>query len=291
MALESRKRSQNVPGNYFVDDSCINCGTCYWMAPDSFTEVSESAAVTCQPESPAQKLRAAQALLSCPTASIGVLSKVPELAEAASSFPLQIEENVYHMGFHAQESFGAASYLIVRPEGNILVDSPRFVPSLVHGVEKLGGIRTLFLTHKDDVAFHRKFHDHFGCERILHEADVGRATQGLERILRGDEAIAFAPDVTLIPVPGHTRGHVVLLHRNRYLFTGDHLAYDPEKQQLYAFREACWYSWEVQTSSMKRLLSYSFEWVLPGHGARGHLMSTQMSSALQDCVLRMETEK
>jgi glyoxylase-like metal-dependent hydrolase (beta-lactamase superfamily II)/ferredoxin len=291
MAQEKRRRSQNAPGNFFVDDSCINCGTCYWMAPDTFREVDEMAAVTQQPTSPAQKLKAAQALLSCPTASIGVIAKGPELGEAAADFPLLIEKNVYHCGYHAKESFGAASYLIVRPEGNVLVDSPRFVPSLIKGIERLGGIRYLFLTHKDDVAFHQKFRDHFQCERILHEADRGVGTKDVEILLQGEAPTSLAPDLTLIPVPGHTRGHVVLLHRERYLFTGDHLAWDSANQALYAFSDACWYSWKEQTSSMKRLSGYSFEWVLPGHGERGHLSAAEMASQMQICIQRMEAHQ
>lgn len=36
---------------------------------------------------------------------------------------------------HAELSFGCASYLIKRPEGNILVDVPRYVPKLVNRIK------------------------------------------------------------------------------------------------------------------------------------------------------------
>ena len=38
---------------------------------------------------------------------------------------------------HAELSFGCASYLIRRPEGNILVDVPRYVPKLVNRIKVL----------------------------------------------------------------------------------------------------------------------------------------------------------
>ncbi len=38
--------------------------------------------------------------------------------------------------------------------GNILVDSPRFNPILAKRIEELGGVRHIFLTHKDDVGDH-----------------------------------------------------------------------------------------------------------------------------------------
>jgi glyoxylase-like metal-dependent hydrolase (beta-lactamase superfamily II) len=76
----------------------------------------------------------------------------------------------------------------------------------------------------------------------------------------------------------------VLLCRDKILFTGDHLAWDPEEQTLTAFREACWYSWPEQTQSMERLLAYRFEWVLPGHGRIGHGTAEEMHRHLERCV-------
>ena len=56
---------------------------------------------------------------------------------AQTSMPIPVEGclDVYHCGYHSELSFGAASYFIRRPEGNILMDSPRFTPALVKGLE------------------------------------------------------------------------------------------------------------------------------------------------------------
>jgi len=72
-----------------------------------------------------------------------------------------------------------------------------------------------------------------------------------------------------VPVPGHTKGSVVFLLDDRWLFTGDSLAWSHERQDLTAFRQACWYSWAAQTDSLADLASHHrFAAVLPGHGAR-----------------------
>ena len=78
----------------------------------------------------------------------------------------------------------------------------------------------------------------------------------------------FAGDttVTLHLTPGHTKGHLCLLFQNRFLFTGDHLAWDRHNRELEAFRDYCWHSWSLQKTSMSRLLEHDFEWILPGHG-------------------------
>lgn len=287
MAHLSQRRPENVEGDFYVDASCIDCDTCRWMAPEVFVAVGDQSAVQHQPVTPMERLRAMQALLSCPTASIGTVAKPHDIKQVQASIPIPVIESVYHCGYHAEDSFGAASYLIQRPDGNVLVDSPRFAPPLVQRLEAMGGIRYLYLTHRDDVADHQKFHDHFGCDRILHTDDISRGTASVELQLTGQAPVRLAPDLLIIPVPGHTQGHTVLLYQN-VLFTGDHLAWSPELHHLIAFRRACWYSWPHLIQSMQRLTEYSFEWVLPGHGQRYHADASTMHKQLQMCLRWME---
>jgi glyoxylase-like metal-dependent hydrolase (beta-lactamase superfamily II)/ferredoxin len=290
MAHLTQRRSENVAGDFYVDHSCIDCDTCRWMAPEVFYEVGDQSAVYHQPQDAEERLRAMQALLSCPTASIGTVEKPTDIQQVQASLPILLAPSVYHCGYHAESSFGAASYLIQRPDGNVLVDSPRFAPPLVKQLEQLGGVRYLYLTHRDDVADHQKFRQHFGCERILHQDDVTSSTREVERQLSGTAPIQLAEDLLIIPVPGHTKGHTVLLYHNQFLFTGDHLAWSPSLHHLYAFRRACWYSWPVLVESMQRLAGYSFEWVLPGHGRRFHSDRTTMQQQMQQCLTWMEAQ-
>ncbi|MDY7023187.1 MAG: MBL fold metallo-hydrolase [Cyanobacteriota bacterium] len=284
MAQLKQRRPENQSGNLYVDESCIDCDTCRWMVPEIFDRVGTKSAVHAQPRNETEQLQAMQALLSCPTASIGTVEKPKDIKAAHESFPILIEDNVYHCGYHSEQSFGAASYFIQRKEGNILIDSPRFAPPLVKRLEALGGIRYMYLTHRDDVADHQKFRDHFGCDRILHVEDITTQTQSVEIQLSGLEDIQFADDVLIIPVPGHSQGHTILLYNHKFLFTGDHLAWSSRLNQLYAFRRYCWYSWSKQIDSMKKLPNYSFEWVLPGHGRRYQADNITMKDQVKKCV-------
>ena len=185
MAQLKQRRAENVSGDFYVDSSCIDCDTCRWMAPETFHRVHQQSAVHHQPTNNAEQLRAMQALLSCPTASIGTVTKPNDVKNVQKNFPILITETVYHCGYHAESSFGAASYLIVRPDGNVLIDSPRFSPPLVKRLEELGGVRYLYLTHRDDVADHQKFQEYFmannpvdmPCERLLHNDDITANTK------------------------------------------------------------------------------------------------------------------
>ena len=138
---------------------------------------------------------------------------------ASTPFPLLIADNVYFCGFTSESSFGGWSYLIVRPEqegGNVMIDSPRFATQLVKRIAALGGINRMLLTHRDDVADHELFAEKFGCERVMHAADGARRL-GLERIIEGEEELRLDDDLIVIPTPGHTRGHVVFLYRQKFL--------------------------------------------------------------------------
>jgi glyoxylase-like metal-dependent hydrolase (beta-lactamase superfamily II)/ferredoxin len=288
MAHFEQRRSQNVSGDFYVDSSCIDCDTCRWMVPEVFYRVESQSAVAYQPANEIEIKRSLQALLACPTASIGTIEKPKDIKDAQESFPIPVAENVYHCGYHAKNSYGAASYLIKHPEGNILVDSPRFTPPLVKRLEEMGGIRYMYLTHRDDVADHQKYATHFGCERILHQDDINHGTCDVEIQLTGNQPYQLTPELLIIPVPGHSKGHTVLLYRNKFLFTGDHLAWSTNREQLVAFRDVCWYSWTEQLQSMRKLANYSFEWVLPGHGRRYHGDIETMQQQMQQCIKWME---
>jgi len=287
MAVLAKRLAANVPGEFFVDSTCIDCGTCRQVAPESFAEGRDASYVYRQPVGEATAQRAAMALVACPVAAIGTATK-RDVAAARHAFPEPLGDGVYYCGWAAESSFGARSYLVVRPRGNVLVDSPRYAAPLVDAIEALGGVRWMFLTHRDDVADHRKFRERFGCERILHRDDVVAGTRDVEIKLDGDAPIVFDDEVTFVPVPGHTPGSTCLLYRERFLFSGDHAWSDAKGEQVRASRSVCWYDWDRQTASMARLAGHRFEWLLPGHGLRCRLPPERMREEVQRCAARMK---
>jgi len=289
MANPAQRLSTNISGDFFVDSTCIDCDQCREISPKVFGDGDGHASVIHQPASSGELSSALRALVTCPVGAIGSTER-HDLHPIVSGFPAPLDEQVYFCGFASPDSFGASSYLIVRPEGNVLVDSPRFAARLVKQVEGLGGVRWMFLSHVDDVADHARFRSRFGCERIIHRNEARASLHDIKWQLEGDEPRSLGPDMVAIPTPGHTKGHTVLLFRNRYLFTGDHLWWSPERQQLSASRRYCWYSWRKQIESMERLLDYRFEWVLPGHGHRYHADAGEMRAMLEQCVQWMRKQ-
>src|SRR5438067_575446 len=138
MARVALKLADNAAGDWFVDESCIDCDLCRQIAPETFarSERAGQSVVGRQPASAADERRAAMALVACPTASIGSLRKL-DAAAAARAFPEPIEGGVSFCGFASADSFGASSYLVRRAGGNLLVDSPRAARPLLARLAEL----------------------------------------------------------------------------------------------------------------------------------------------------------
>src|SRR6266704_2668193 len=161
MANLKKRVPENAPGDFFVDSTCIDCDACRQIAPSVFAEAAETSFVKAQPVASADRRHALQALLACPTGSIGCLGD-DDVKAVMKDFPLVVEEPVFCCGY----------------------DSPKFVTPLVKQLEALGGIAHIFLTHRDDVADAERYADHFKSRRIIHRDELP-SQPGAEFVLGG----------------------------------------------------------------------------------------------------------
>jgi glyoxylase-like metal-dependent hydrolase (beta-lactamase superfamily II)/ferredoxin len=285
------RHEANVAGDWFVDTRCIDCGTCRDIAPDVFGAVGWTSVVVAQPGADESATRDAWlAAQACPTSSIGTVSRQPRPGRL---YPREIEagSGVFDCGYCSEDSFGASAWFVRRPMGNLLIDSPRYTEALAAPILAAGGIDHILLTHRDDVADARRWADRFGARVWIHADDAGAAPFATDRFV-GVEQVVIEPGVVAIPTPGHTRGSAVFLVDGRYLFTGDSLAWSHDRQDLTAFRDACWWSWPAQADSLARLAAdHRFAWVLPGHGARVHDDPEILHERLDRLVERMRAPR
>ncbi|MXQ54736.1 MBL fold metallo-hydrolase [Shimazuella alba] len=286
---KKRRLSTNVAGDFYVNSACIGCGVCRQLTPDVFSMVDGLFAVTQQPKEEWEKRNVFHALLSCPTAAINSADK-NGLTEVMHDFPLLIEKDVYYCGFTSGKSYGGHSYFIKHPEGNWLIDASRFVPLLAKRLEELGGVDIIFLTHNDDQEFLDAdlYAKRFGAKRIIHMKDKVPELDA-EHLVEEIHSMNWSEDFRIVVVPGHTEGHMVLLYKKKYLFSGDHLYWDSMKNSLSAPEGFyCFYSWSEQMNSMKSLMKESFEWVLPRHGERIQLAPKVRKEAMKRLIRHME---
>ena len=164
-----RAVSENVPGPFFVNDRCIDCGTCWTFDPEHYSAAAQSAFVHCQPVGHQAQRQALLALQACPVAAI---ETSPELLKQtpADGFPALITRaagaEIFYCGWASRQSFGARSWLVKRPEGNVLIDVPRWSAPLARRLEAMGSVSAMVLTHRDDVADHQRWSQALGCPQI-----------------------------------------------------------------------------------------------------------------------------
>jgi glyoxylase-like metal-dependent hydrolase (beta-lactamase superfamily II)/ferredoxin len=278
VARFDQRHPDGVAGDWYADTRCIACDVARHYAPGLIAADEEGLSVVVrQPVGPNDEAAMWRAAEACPTQSIGTRSR---RRPPPGVFPWRLTDGVYLCGYNDESSFGAHSYLVVREQGNLLVDSPRYTRRLVDRIAALGGVAHVLLTHRDDVADADRYAERFGAKVWIHEADADAAPYATE-IMRGDDIVAVAPGVRAIPVPGHTRGSVVFDDDQSHLFAGDSLAWHEKRNGLDVFGSATWYSWTALTASMARLARETrFSWVLPGHGKWGHADPAEMTRQL-----------
>lgn len=73
MADRNLKNPENVPGKFYVDSTCIDCGLCPDTAPTVFRRFDEGGYSIAyhQPATPEELALAQEAFEGCPTDSIG----------------------------------------------------------------------------------------------------------------------------------------------------------------------------------------------------------------------------
>src|SRR4026208_1233 len=98
VASLQQRLPQNVPGDFFIDSTCIDCDTCSQLAPTVFRDHGEQSSVYHQPESDEETRRSLMSLVACPTGSIG-FTKHHNATIGINAFPLLIADNVYFCGF------------------------------------------------------------------------------------------------------------------------------------------------------------------------------------------------
>ena len=272
MARPDMAHPDNVGAPWFVDARCIGCDVARHWAPGLIEMDSDGLSyLGRQPASLEESAALWRAAEACPTQSIGNL----EIRRPPTPpFPFELTLGVWALGHNARSSFGAHSYLVERPDGNLIIDSPRYLRSLAERVDDLGGIAHVLLSHRDDVADADHWAERYGAEVWIHAADADAAPYATV-IIDGDESTPVSSGTFVIPVPGHTEGSVVFHVDDRWLFTGDTLHWNHRRNELDVTPEQTFFSWAVLADSMDRLARLRTEWVFPGHG-KWHGVGTKL---------------
>ncbi|MFI1972153.1 4Fe-4S domain-containing protein [Streptomyces cinnamoneus] len=267
-------------GDWYVDERCTNCDVARQLAPGLIGEADGRSVVLRPPRDTAEARQLHAAAHACPTRSV----RPPggRLDAAQDPFPMALDDTVHLCGHNSPHTAGANAYLLRRADGTVMmVDTPRWSPSLAVRHEALGPVTDVLLTHRDHAAHGRRYADRFGARLWIHEGDLDAAPDA-DRVLRGTEPTEIGEGVLAVPFPGHTRGSVLYLADDRYCFSGDSFYWSRALSDLAVADSVTWYSIGELAASLARAAgSLRFEWLLPGHGDRRHLPADDMARRLR----------
>lgn len=87
MARQEQRLAANVPGPFYVDSTCIDCGTCWQFDPLHYAPTGSSSRVQRQPDGAVELRQALLALQACPVAAIGTT----QITTVYKKSPLQLQ--------------------------------------------------------------------------------------------------------------------------------------------------------------------------------------------------------
>jgi len=178
---------------------------------------------------------------------------------------------------------GANIYVVEESDGLTIIDCG-FEGSdegIIEFIESLGSsledVKSIILTHghPDHVGSLPELIDVTEAKVYIHEMDIQLLERftGLKKdsiknlvLLSGGEIIDLLGETLVIHSPGHTDGSIVLYNSQRQiLFTGDVLLINANGELSLPKKEYT-KDMEKEKESVKKLISFNFNVLLPGHG-------------------------
>ena len=89
MARPQQRLAANTAGPFYVDRTCIDCGTCWQFDPAHFAPTGRTSHVWAQPQGAGEIRAALLALQACPVAAIGTCRELQAQAPA-DGFPAPV---------------------------------------------------------------------------------------------------------------------------------------------------------------------------------------------------------
>ncbi|TYB49076.1 MBL fold metallo-hydrolase [Actinomadura chibensis] len=273
-----------MDNGWFIDTRCTNCDVARQIAPELVGERDGRSVLLRQPRDEAERAALHAAAFACHTRSIR--HSAGPLDQALDPYPARLDDGVHLCGHNSRRTAGANSYLVRRPTGNLLIDTPRWAEPVAARLAELGRVSDVLLTHRDHAAHGRRFADRFGARLWIHEGDLDAAPDA-DQVIRGVEPMEIAEGVIVHPLPGHTEGSVLYLVDDRFCFSGDSFYWSRTTADIEVAETVTWYSIEELAASLTRTADrLTFEWLLPGHGDRKRLPAEEMRRRLHGLAER-----
>lgn len=185
-----------------------------------------------------------------------------------------------------RDTLGGTAYLIVRKDGNLLIDCPAWDENVRSFLEAQGGVAKLLITHRGGMGKVREIQEGLGCEVIVQEQEAYLLPN--MAVTSFQENLLIAPGIQVIWTSGHSPGSACV-HSADFggvLFSGRHLLPDAQGDPV-PLRAAKTFHWNRQIRNVRKLLeqfnSETLHFICPGASSgllRGKLAIDEAYSKL-----------
>jgi glyoxylase-like metal-dependent hydrolase (beta-lactamase superfamily II) len=221
-------------------------------------------------QSPSYTIKPPQTLLSSQI-PVGELPAISTATKSASS-DLNIKKIIAFPP--NRDTLGGTSYLIVRSEGNILIDCPDveqinqdFWQCLGHDRPQPDAVRWFFITHRGAIGKAAEIQKALNCEILIQEQEA-YLLPGLT-VTTFNQEFTLDDTIQMIWTPGHSPGSSCLYYREfgGVLFSGRHLVPNLQGEAV-PFRTPKTFHWPRQLKSVQalrdRFTPETLQYICPG---------------------------
>lgn len=122
-----------------------------------------------------------------------------------------------------RDTLGGTAYLIVEKDANVLIDAPPWNEETQTFLQQQGGVRSLFITHRDAIAQAQRIQAAIDCEIVVQEQEAYLLPEATVSAFGAE--VAVSPQVRGVWTPGHTPGSSCAYYEGEggVLFSGRHL--------------------------------------------------------------------
>lgn len=174
---------------------------------------------------------------------------------AIAKLPRQILPNLYRFAPN-RETLGGTAYLLITPEGNVLIDCPVWNEEIQEWLGNRGPVRWLCLTHRDGHSPKLKaIQESLGCQVIVQEQEAYLVPP--LPTCRFRDQLNISPSLTAVWTTGHSPGSACYYwaENGGVLFTGRHLLPDGEGHMT-RLRQPKTFHWPRQQASVRKIYDY-----------------------------------
>ena len=178
------------------------------------------------------------------------------------------------------------AFLVIQQNGNLLFYSSSKIEQHFEFIREHNGLASQYLTHRDEASeYCDKVREEFDAPLVCHEKEKAAISEKCTVDEVFDERGQHAPDLEVIPTPGHCPGsscYQVIIDGVSYLFTGDTIYLEDGSWKIYMKGSQA--NPDDMRASLQLMREMNVDVVIPGVSSGGIIAEEVKRSRWQQLI-------